>query len=158
MPGPNRARIMEVQVASGLFPVNGGTEMAIEFECPHCKHQYRLKDELAGRKATCKNADCRQQITIPVPPSAAELEAAAHSALADDAPKAEQDATPTTKTIPMTCNFCGHQWTEPTSKAGKNTLCPDCRQRIKVPEPMEDVPDDWCCPDCGATKGDFAAL
>lgn len=134
---------MEEQVASAHFPVSGGTDMAIEFECPHCKHQYRLKDELAGRKATCKNADCRQQITIPVPPSAAELEAAAHSALADEAPKAEQDATPTTKTIPMTCNFCGHQWTEPTSKAGKNTLCPDCRKQLKVPEPKEDVPDDW---------------
>jgi len=22
----------------------------------------------------------------------------------------------------------------------------------------EDVPDDWCCPDCGATKADFALL
>ena len=22
----------------------------------------------------------------------------------------------------------------------------------------EDVPEDWCCPDCGATKGDYAPL
>jgi len=22
----------------------------------------------------------------------------------------------------------------------------------------EDVPDDWCCPDCGAGKADFAML
>ena len=51
--------------------------MAIEFECPHCKHPYRLKDEFAGRKATCKNPDCRELITIPTPPTAAELEAAA---------------------------------------------------------------------------------
>ena len=45
----------------------------------------------------------------------------------------------------MTCNFCGHQWTEPMAKAGKNTLCPnpECRQRLRVPEPKEDVPDDW---------------
>ena len=66
--------------------------MAIVFNCPHCKEAYRLKDELAGRKATCKNPDCRQQITIPVPLSAAELEASAHSALADDTPKADEAA------------------------------------------------------------------
>jgi hypothetical protein len=119
--------------------------MAIVFDCPHCKHPYRLKDELAGRKATCKNPDCRQQITIPFPPSAAELEAAAHSALNEDAaaPNGESGPAPGAKTIPMTCNFCGHHWTEPMSKAGKNTLCPDCRQRLRVPEPKEDVPEDW---------------
>ena len=117
--------------------------MAIEFNCPHCKEPYRLKDELAGRKATCKNPDCRQQITIPMPPSAAELEATAHSALSDETPKVEAAAAPAEKAIPMTCSFCGHQWSEPMSKAGKNTLCPECRHRLKVPEPKEDVPDDW---------------
>jgi len=116
--------------------------MAIVFDCPHCKYPYKLKDELAGRKATCKNPDCRQQITIPSPPSAAELEAAAHSALAEDAPHAE-DVAPTAKTIPMTCSFCGHRWSEPMAKAGKNTLCPECRHRLRVPEPKGDVPEDW---------------
>src|SRR5262249_9156169 len=49
------------------------------------------------------------------------------------------------KVIPMTCAFCQHQWTEPYSKAGKNVICPnaECRQRMKVPEPKEDVPEDW---------------
>lgn len=23
---------------------------------------------------------------------------------------------------------------------------------------MEDVPDDWCCPDCGAAKADFELI
>ena len=119
--------------------------MAIVFDCPHCKHTYRLKDEFAGRKATCKNPDCRQQITIPAPLSAAEAEAAAHSALVEEAPKPEDRpaAAPAEKVIPMTCSFCGHNWTEPMAKAGKNTLCPECRQRVKVPEPKEEVPQDW---------------
>ena len=45
----------------------------------------------------------------------------------------------------MTCSFCEHKWTEPFSKAGKNILCPnpECRQRLKVPEPKVDQPLDW---------------
>jgi hypothetical protein len=39
--------------------------MAIAFNCPHCQHQYRVMDHLAGRTATCKT--CRQKITIPNP-------------------------------------------------------------------------------------------
>ncbi|MEM7136298.1 MAG: rubredoxin [Myxococcota bacterium] len=23
---------------------------------------------------------------------------------------------------------------------------------------MEDIPDDWCCPDCGAEKSDFELI
>ena len=41
--------------------------MAIEFNCPHCATPYRLKDELAGKKAACKNPDCRQVFTVPAP-------------------------------------------------------------------------------------------
>src|SRR5579872_3354371 len=126
--------------------------MAIEFNCPHCLYPYKLKDEFAGKRATCKNPDCRQVIVIPKPvtnpedqmPSAAELEAAALSALNDEAAR-PQDQAPVEQVIHMTCSFCERKWTEPLSKAGKNTLCPnpECRQRLKVPEPKADEPQDW---------------
>ena len=41
--------------------------MAIEFNCPHCGQPYRLKDDFAGMRATCKNPDCRKVITVPSP-------------------------------------------------------------------------------------------
>jgi DNA-directed RNA polymerase subunit RPC12/RpoP len=120
--------------------------MAIEFDCPHCGHHYRLKDDLAGKAAACKN--CRKKITIPQPvtvpgddpPAPVDVEAAAVAALSD-APKAEED--PAQKLIPVECNYCGHKWTEPLSRAGKNTLCPDpeCRQRVKIPEPKDELYD-----------------
>ena len=127
--------------------------MAIEFHCPYCDHEYKLKDEFAGKKATCKNPNCRQVIVIPKPvtvpdstplPSAEELEAAALSALSDDAPK-QNEKESAEKVIPMTCTYCEHKWTEPFSKAGKNTLCPnpDCRQRLKVPELKVEEQVDW---------------
>lgn len=129
--------------------------MAIVFNCPHCKFAYNLPDKLAGKQAKCKNPECRKVITVPaapvtVPddlrkgPGSAALERLALDALADEPPKV--DAAPVQeKVIPMTCSFCEYKWTEPWSKAGKNTLCPnpECRQRQKVPEPKEDTPTKW---------------
>ncbi|MGZ0167652.1 MAG: TFIIB-type zinc ribbon-containing protein [Planctomycetales bacterium] len=37
--------------------------MTIEFECPDCSREYRVKDELAGRNVTCKG--CGEKISIP---------------------------------------------------------------------------------------------
>ncbi|HVL15537.1 MAG TPA: hypothetical protein VM529_23405, partial [Gemmata sp.] len=130
--------------------------MAIAFNCPHCLFAYRLKDEFGGKQAKCKNPECRQLITIPKPItidenaprlSEEEAEAAALAALNEEVKEqqAQQQAAPAEKVIPMTCPFCDHKWTEPWAKAGKNTLCPnpDCRQRVRVPEPKEEVPTDW---------------
>lgn len=120
--------------------------MAIEFNCPFCGTFYRLRDDLAGKRATCKNADCRKVIPVPqpTPPTAAppvDVEAAAMSALADEPAKA--NGAVSERTIAVKCTACDHQWTEPFTKAGKNVLCPECRHRVKVPEPKGEMHDDW---------------
>ena len=140
--------------------------MAIVFNCPHCSHAYKLKDEFAGKRATCKNPNCRQVMTVPSPdvvrisdlggivpddvPAGGgaappmDAEAAALAALNETVKEKEETAAETA--IPMTCPHCDHKWTEPFAKAGKNTLCPneECRQRIKVPEPKKgEARDNW---------------
>jgi hypothetical protein len=140
----------------------------IAFKCPHCEFPYKLKDELAGKRATCKNPSCRQVLTIPapntnglriadlggiapeesgrndtpLPSNPADIESAALAALAETAKEEEKSADD----IQMICPHCDHKWTEPISKAGKNTLCPnpECRQRIKVPELKKgQTREDW---------------
>jgi len=39
--------------------------MPIQVDCPHCGRNYRLKDELAGKKFRC--SDCQEVVTAPVP-------------------------------------------------------------------------------------------
>lgn len=121
--------------------------MAIEFDCPFCRHHYRLKDELAGKSATCKN--CRNKFTIPAASAVAtgpalsseEAEAKALEAFADE-PAVER---PKNTVIDVECTYCNHKWTEPIARAGKNALCPnpECRQRVKIPEPKDEGQYDW---------------
>jgi rubredoxin len=47
------------------------------------------------------------------------------------------------------CFFCAHVYDEALG---------DPDHGIAPGTAWEDVPDDWCCPDCGATKADFALL
>jgi rubredoxin len=47
------------------------------------------------------------------------------------------------------CYFCAHIYDEAQGDPARG-IAPGTR--------WEDVPEDWGCPDCGATKGDFAPL
>ena len=120
--------------------------MPITTQCPHCQKAYILKDALAGRKVTCANANCRQTfVARPQEEVAAETQVAAEK-LAMEAFNEEPVSTGpevAEKQIPMKCNICDHTWTEPWSKQGKNTLCPDCRTRQRIPIQKENKPADW---------------
>src|SRR5690348_8880358 len=104
--------------------------MAIKFQCPKCKTPYSVKDELAGKKATCKK--CKQVITIPTPavataaapaappPNAEELAA---SVFADE-PKAEAAEL---TTVEFNCPECEAKVQVSADLAGKRTQCPECK-------------------------------
>src|ERR1700752_336097 len=37
--------------------------MTIEFDCPSCRKTYKVRDELAGKKATC--SACKKPLVVP---------------------------------------------------------------------------------------------
>jgi len=120
--------------------------MAIEFDCPHCKTHYRLKDEFGGKTATCKNPDCRKVIPIPKPTGAvmaaapADLDAIAAAAFSGEPVKADK---PAEEMIPVTCAGCDHTWTVEASKEGKNVRCPECGKVVRVPIRKKEEKADW---------------
>lgn len=126
--------------------------MAIDAKCPFCEKGYRLKDDLLGKKVTCANKDCRKLFAVepsvngaihapPVKAAAPKLdtEALAAAALNDD----PDDVPEEQKTIAMTCTMCEHKWTVAWTMQGKNTLCPDCKHRQKVPAQEKGKKGGW---------------
>ncbi|CAN5183720.1 hypothetical protein BH11PLA2_BH11PLA2_29440 [soil metagenome] len=115
--------------------------MAIDAKCPYCSKPYRLKDDLAGKKVTCANQDCRKVFNVVaiVGAPVMDAETMAMAAFADEPPK--ESATP--GIIAMACVICDHKWDVPRDMEGKNVLCPDCKHRQKVPLQKTNKPIDW---------------
>src|SRR5947209_34764 len=119
--------------------------MAIEFNCPHCKTHYRLKDEFGGKTATCKNPNCRKVIPIPKPTGAvlaaapADVDALAAAAFSSEPVRIDQAEA----MIQVTCAGCDHVWSVEASKEGKNVLCPECRRQNRVPMRKKEEKADW---------------
>jgi rubredoxin len=47
------------------------------------------------------------------------------------------------------CFFCGYMYDEAVG---------DAAHGFPPGTAWADIPDDWCCPECGATKSDFAMI
>jgi hypothetical protein len=131
--------------------------MAIVFDCPHCKTNYRLKDEYAGKTATCKNPKCRKVIPIPQPNikvltgKAMDIDAIAAAAFSDEPAAANGQVAEAT--IQVTCSGCDHVWMVEASKEGKNVLCPECRRPNRVPLRKKEEKADWRTGGSGRPSG-----
>jgi hypothetical protein len=131
--------------------------MAIVFDCPYCKTNYRLKDEYAGKTATCKNPNCRKVIPIPQPNTKVltarpmDIEALAAAAFSEEA--AASNGQVAEATIQVACTGCDHVWMVEASKEGKNVLCPECRRPNRVPLRKKEEKADWRTGGSGRPSG-----
>lgn len=131
--------------------------MPIVFNCQYCGEPYKLKDELAGRTATCRNPNCRKTFIVPTPtkaipskranppaskPSPApdiDIDSIAAAALSDE----PEQKGPAGKPIDVVCRHCDHKFTVEPDKAGKMVICPDCGRPTKVPAAQAEKKLDW---------------
>lgn len=119
--------------------------MAIVFDCPFCKLNYRLKDDFAGKIVTCKSPTCRKNFKVPAPKGVAvstapvDVDALAAAAFSDES--AQQQVAE--EMISVTCVGCDHVWQVEASKEGKNVLCPECRKSNRVPLRKKVEKADW---------------
>ncbi len=134
--------------------------MPIETACPYCKTKYRLKDEFVGKSVTCRTEGCRKTfvvmgqavaaaapptrtkttkiaaVTAP-PPSLVDAEALAAELFSEDF----EGKKPVDKQIDVVCEVCAHKWQESNTKIGKTVLCPECKNRQRIPEPKKKSAD-----------------
>ena len=120
--------------------------MAISFQCPSCHKPYKVKDDLAGKKAAC--TQCKVVMTVPRPSASAEesqaVEAMATAALVEESKQHEALAANAASTIKVECEFCFEQVEYPIEKSGKKHPCPSCRRIVTVPVPASGGPKkDW---------------
>ncbi len=47
------------------------------------------------------------------------------------------------------CRFCSHVYDEAMG---------DAETGVAAGTRFEDIPEDWCCPECGATKADYELI
>jgi hypothetical protein len=114
--------------------------MAIKFNCPQCKKEFIVKDNLAGLRRACPA--CKKMLTVPAPNSApANVEEFAAAALADK----PEEAAPVkeAESIEFVCSYCDTKVAVAADLAGKQTSCPECRRIVKVPLPKKADPKDW---------------
>lgn len=124
--------------------------MAIATRCPHCETTYTLKDELGGKRVTCKT--CRK--VFPVPPAPVKAPAPAKQPILDAdqlalAVFADEVRVPEPEPeqikITVKCQHCDHQNVFEGRMAGKNAPCQneECRKIIKVPALEKAEAKDW---------------
>jgi hypothetical protein len=123
--------------------------MPISTQCPKCQKLYKLKDELLGKRVTCASASCRSVFEVKpyVPPGSKQhpkldAEAVALAALKDD-PDPIEAVPEDQRKVAMSCNVCDHKFEVAWALQGKNTVCPECKSRLKVPEQKAAGKVDW---------------
>jgi DNA-directed RNA polymerase subunit RPC12/RpoP len=114
--------------------------MVVNLTCPTCGHKFRLPENTQGQQARCPaclNSFANPPAPVPsllarstpVEPAAAQPPAPNRTMLAESEPM-----------IHYSCPRCKKPLESPVSFAGQKLNCPDCSQRLQIPQPSKPPP------------------
>lgn len=137
----------------GFPPGTPWSQVPEDFACPDCavrdKEDFLLIGEAAAPAPTAAPAPAPAPAPEPVAVAAVAAPAAAPQAPApapQPAPVAQATPAAGTAYRKWLCITCGHIYDEALG---------DEHDGFPPGTLFSQIPDDWCCPDCGATKEDY---
>jgi DNA-directed RNA polymerase subunit RPC12/RpoP len=122
--GPSEVEGPAARVAPAVRPAGAQPEEVIHYNCPRCKKSLESPARMAGQKLNCP--DCAQRIQVPQPPVATAPVLTPAVGPVAHAPGEE---------IHYHCPRCKKSLESPARMAGQKLNCPDCGQRLQVPQP-----------------------
>ena len=139
--------------------------MAIKITCPNCKRGMLVPENMAGKKGRCKA--CQHILTVPklaaansptaeavkpAPPVPAKPQTPPPAPLPPMSRRKPPPCSPMSRNPPSRSRPSSSTLIAPSAMrpihfpldlAGKRAPCPECKNIIKVPEPVKKDPKDW---------------
>jgi rubredoxin len=130
----------------GFPPGTPWSQVPDDFSCPDCAVRDKQDFVLIGGAPSAETSTA--QVIEPAPAPIPEPAAAALCAPAAPQPSQPAPATSAAGTAyrKWLCITCGHIYDEALG---------DEHEGFPPGTLFSQIPDDWCCPDCGATKEDY---
>ncbi len=114
--------------------------MVTNVKCPTCGQMCRLPENMPAGEARCPKCLSLFPAAPPPAPSILERAASAEPALGGSTPPNRTMLAEPERMIRYTCPRCKKSLESPVNFAGQKLNCPDCNQRIQVPQPSTPAP------------------
>jgi len=143
--------------APGISAQPTGDAGHIRFACPHCRSMIKAPRTVAGRKSKCPS--CKEPVRVPETDAVAlssgkasdddlididmntrgaggrELEY--RNDVAESVPAITDEPLEPAAHIRFACDSCGRTIKSPRNLAGRKSRCPQCGERVVIPQPSE---------------------
>lgn len=110
--------------------------MFMNITCPTCSHKWRVPERVLGQQVKCPACAHQFQCGLASPPSLKAIPLAPEKASeVRRMPQSRAAHLLSTASIHYCCPRCQKPLESPTHLAGQKLNCPDCGQRLQIPQP-----------------------
>jgi predicted Zn finger-like uncharacterized protein len=135
--GQGTSHVRQSQWAHPLLPRTweGRRLMFMNITCPSCGQKHRVPERMIGQQVRCPACSTLFQCGSVSPPSAKRPIPADPPLAPQAAPQVRAAQAETDQSIHYGCPRCSKPLESPAHMAGQKVNCPDCGQRLQIPQP-----------------------